>query len=360
MPSTLDIIVAFGGPDRTIKIAFTRNEPISILLNRIQDAQPNDGIPIIRHDIFINGVHIKDTTKSLAHYRVLGRTLTFRDVKASPPNQNTFSVKVMTPNGTLISLTCAAGMLVQDVKDMIQAQEGISIDNQTLLHGVRQIEDFRDLKFYGITEPSSLQLLMPLPASYPGIVFTDGLDGSFGPRKIQFSPNAPRGRVATPGLNVECQCACTATHNVIVQKGLGIFEVDNPKLTCPNCGQTDKITPIAFGFFRCQYRLHGLLRIGGRQNTTAWAEVTADDCYVLMLTAHENIACFRQLVIETTCVGQFDPCTACLHPLNFSETLPCGHRFHLGCKKQWEGVCPNCQYNVVLWSDAAPLTHPRV
>ncbi|KAK5805684.1 ubiquitin-related domain-containing protein, partial [Linnemannia elongata] len=75
---------------------------------------------------------------------------------------NTFSVKVTTPTGTVFSLTCATEMLVQEVKDMIQEKEGISVDKQTLFHGGRQIEDFRDLKFYGITEPSSLQLLMPL------------------------------------------------------------------------------------------------------------------------------------------------------------------------------------------------------
>lgn len=351
--NTLNVIAAFGGPDKIITVPFTKNEPISILLDRIQAAQPKDGIPIVRRDLFINGIHIKDTTKSLAHYRVLGRTLTFRDVKASSPSQNTFSVKVTTPTGTVFSLTCATEMLVQEVKDMIQAKEGISVDKQTLFHGGRQIEDFRDLKFYGITEPSSLQLLMPLPANHPGIMFTDGPEGNFGLRKIQVSPHAPRGRVASPGLNVECQCACTITHNVIVQKGLGVLEVDNPKLTCPNCGQTDKITPIGFGFFKCQYRLHGIVRIGGHQNTTDWIKVTKDDCYIILPTAHEIIAGFRQWLIETTCMDQSAACTACLHPLNLSETLNCGHQFHLGCKKQWGGVCPNCLYNQVLFSDAS-------
>ncbi|KAK3836669.1 MAG: ubiquitin-related domain-containing protein, partial [Linnemannia elongata] len=144
------------------------------------------------------GIHLEDA-RMLQFYGIsAGSSL---HVVLRRPYRNTFSVKVTTPVGTVISLTCVANMLVQDVKDMIQAQEGIFVDNQTLFHGVRQIEDFRDLKFYGITEPSSLRLLMPLPANHPGIVFTDGPDGSFGSRKIQLSPNAPRGRVASPGLN---------------------------------------------------------------------------------------------------------------------------------------------------------------
>ncbi|KAF8926610.1 hypothetical protein BGZ47_002623 [Haplosporangium gracile] len=313
MSHTLDFIIAFSGPKEFTKVSFKRDEPISALIERIKAAQWTDDIPIARHDLFINGIRLTDHTKTLGFYRIFGRTLTYRADK-----------------------------------------EGISADEQSLFHANRQLADFRDLKFYGLSEGSALQLVIPLPTNgtHPGIVFVDGMPNYHGLHKIRFSQDAPRGRVASTGVNVECQCEFTPTHRVIVQKGLGTFEITRTTLICPNYGQLDKIISISFGYLKCKYRFHALAAHEGRQLSTAWIKVTTDNCYDLVTDTMGQISIFRRWVIEAVGLNEWDPCTICLHPLALPVSLTCEHQFHPGCKKLWNGCCPNCEYNKYLITDA--------
>ncbi|KAF9143362.1 hypothetical protein BG015_000454 [Linnemannia schmuckeri] len=354
MSHTLDVITAYSDPKESTKVTFKKEEPISSLIERIKAAQCAQVIPITRHDLFINGTRLTDHTKTLGHYRILGRILTYRAVKASTQDQKKMSINITTPTGHIIPLTCYADTCIDKVKEMIQDKEGISADEQSLFHVNRQLADFRDLKFYGLSEGSSLQLVMPLPTNgaHPGIVFVDGMPDYHGLRKIRFSQGAPRGRVASTGVNVECLCKCTPTHRVIVQKGLGIFEITKTTLICPNCGQSDKITPISFGYLKCKYRFHALAAHEGRQLSTAWIKVATDNCYDLVPDTMGQISIFRRWVVEAVGLNEWDPCTICLHPLALPVTLACGHQFHPGCKKLWNGFCPNCEHNKCLITDA--------
>ncbi|KAF9130348.1 hypothetical protein BGX30_013554 [Mortierella sp. GBA39] len=348
MSTTLNIINANSGPDEAITVPYIHNEPIYALLKRIQATFFSNGsMSNTRGDLYLNGKRLKDRTKTLAHYRIFGRTLTYHVLSAQPNGRCPFSIQVITPTGKITPLICHPHTFVEDVKDMIQEKERVADDQQTITYAGMQLEDSRMLQFYGISAGSTLHVALPrsCTVTLPGILYLDNKVGThMGVRKIRFSQNASRGRVPNIGTNVECECKCTPGPIVIVQKGLGTFEITKATLTCPNCGKSDKIVPVAFGFLKCKYRYHGIQASDGAQFTSDWEEVHADDRYHLV-NADIKRAGWRRLVVESAGLHQYGPCTICLEPLRQCETLVCGHQFHSVCAKKWKGFCPNCQNN---------------
>ncbi|KAF9148484.1 hypothetical protein BG015_009780 [Linnemannia schmuckeri] len=354
-PATLAIINANSGPDEMITIPYKPHETISALLKRIQATFFTSGyLANSREDIFLNGQRLKDHTKTLAHYRIFGRILTYRALSARIQGPRPIPIQIITPTGKVIPLTCHPHSLVDDVKVLIQVKEKISEDQQTLTYAGMQLEDSCMLHFYGISAGSTLNLVLlrPCTMTLPGILYLDNKIGtSMGTRKIRFSRNASRGRVPHIGANVECECKCTPGPMVIVQKSLGTLDLATASLICPNCGKSDKVTPVAVGFLKCKYRYHGIQASDGAQFTSDWEEVHADDRYHLV-KADIKSAGWHRLVIETAGLRHYDPCTICLEPLRQCETLVCGHQFHSVCTKKWKGFCPNCQFNKHLITEA--------
>ncbi|KAF9123548.1 hypothetical protein BGW39_008889 [Mortierella sp. 14UC] len=202
-------------------------------------------------------------------------------------------------------------------------------------------EDSRTLADYHIKKDSNLHFVMLLRGggTLRGMVFSDVSDIS-NVRKIQFSKDAPPGRVATSGTNIECECECTPTHRVICRKPFGTLELSGESSTCPNCLQSENIVPATVGFLTCQCRFHGL-KSSGKQYTSNWRRVEAVDCYQQFIT-DKKIA-WRRLVIQSAPLDAYDECTICLEALRVFKTLACGHRFHAACIKNWRGSCPNCR-----------------
>ncbi|KAG0275678.1 hypothetical protein BGZ96_003695, partial [Linnemannia gamsii] len=332
MPALLEIIIANSGPSKAIYLPYKPHDPISFLLRHIQATFHNNGTRTTRQDLFLNGRRLKDHTKTLAYYRIYGRTLTYRAGSAPDQRPEQLSIYIANATGKIIPVTCYADTLVEEVKQLIEENEGISSEELALTYAGMHLEDSRALSYYHVNNGSTFHLVLPIPrnVALPGILFVDSLGTLVGDRKIKISRNASRGRIPTIGANIECECRCTPATRVICPKGIGAFEVAKTPFTCPNCGMSDDIIPVAVGFLKCKYRFHGIkLSNDGEQFTSDWKEVQGDDTYHL---AEADILgnYWRRVVIETAGLDQVDTCTVCLNPLVMYETKICGHRFHMG------------------------------
>ncbi|KAG0274080.1 hypothetical protein BGZ96_004537 [Linnemannia gamsii] len=346
--TTVDILIANSGSSDAIKVPYKLDEPISGLIKNIQAKLGIDSSSISNQALFINGRRLKDHTQTLAHYRIMGRVLTYRTLPAqTPENKCNISIIIVIPNGNAMPLTCHAETIVEDVKQLIQARLGIPSDLQRLKYEGFQPEDTRLLKYYGIAHGSTLHLTLSQPndaTTLPETVFLVDLGDTLGVRKAQLSTCAIQGRAASPGANVECKCKCTPAHRVICQKALGTLEIPKASFVCPNCNSSDNIFPVAVGFWKCKYRFHGIDAFRGSQITSEWKEVKGEDCYHLV-GANIDTNAWSRLVIETVSLIHGDTCTICVQPSQMLNLLKCGHRFHIGCMMKWKSCCPNCLLN---------------
>ncbi|KAF9148488.1 hypothetical protein BG015_009784 [Linnemannia schmuckeri] len=338
MAATLDIIIAKSGPNDTINVRYKPDEPILFLLKRIHAILGTDDTSILRQDLFLNGMELKDHNRTMDYYSVFGHALTYRATLRPVRGQGEIDIYIKThwQSRHIVLPSGCDNPCSQDPE-------------QRLLLADKQLEDERTLVSYGIKQGTTLRLILRLRGggTLPGIVFADVSD-AFGIRKIRFSHDAPPGRIATAGINVECECKCTPTHRVICKKNFSTLEISRAMLICPNCGKSEDIKPITVGFMECKYRFHGI-KASGEQYTSDWSDVTADDYYHLFNP--DNKIHWRRLVIESAGLNHYDECAICLEKLQLTKALDCGHRFHPACFKQWKGTCPSCHYNkhLITW-----------
>ncbi|TFK70051.1 hypothetical protein BDN72DRAFT_839485 [Pluteus cervinus] len=96
--------------------------------------------------------------------RALGPTIRLR---ASPRLWLGGTLRVQTWTGKTITLTCEDSTTVDEVKDMVEAMEGIPPREQRLIYGGQQIHD-GTLNDYGVQEGDTLYLLQSLMGGGPG------------------------------------------------------------------------------------------------------------------------------------------------------------------------------------------------
>ncbi|KAG0361826.1 hypothetical protein BGX24_005268, partial [Mortierella sp. AD032] len=345
MSARLDVIVA-DSETRTVNVPYKDTEPVFFVLERIRSQLGTKTEDLKRQDLYINGKRILDQEKSMGHYRIFGRTLTYR---ALTDKDITLQIKCLT--GVTRTMVCQPTLTGKDLKNLYWQQYDIPFGMARFIYEGKEVWDDSILHEMGIRADCTLHVVLRLRGggNLPGIVFSDVSDTS-NVRKVQFSQNAPRGRFAAPGTNVECNCACTPTHKIICTKSYSTLELSESTFECPNCNRTDAIVPVTVGFMQCKYRFHGIKETG-EQYSSDWVEVNQRDCYQLF--SSDNTTAWRRLVIESVDLRECDECTICLEKLQSFSTLECGHKFHDGCTNGWTGPCPNCRFNQHLTTGRA-------
>ncbi|KAK5805596.1 hypothetical protein F5H01DRAFT_354017 [Linnemannia elongata] len=345
MAATLDVIIA-DKPGQHVTVPYKDTQPIFFLLERIRSQLGTKEEDIGRQDLYINGRRLEDLQQTIAYYRIFGRTLTYKD---RPKNNIVVTIKKL--SGASVTMEVHSSMRVSEFKEMFHRKERIPVDQCRFIFAGKQLEDQLQLCEYNIQKDCVIHLVLRLRGGgmAPGLVFSDVSDTS-NVRKVQFSMTAPPGRVAAPGTNVECKCACTPSHHVICIKQFGVLELSEESFICPNCYKSHKISPVTVGFMKCRYRFHGI-KATGEQYTSDWKDVTDDDCYQLFNP--DKSTTWRRLMIESTNASDCDECSICLERLRTFDTLGCGHKFHSNCISAWSGSCPNCRFNQHLTTGRA-------
>lgn len=72
--------------------------------------------------------------------------------------------------GRTFVVTCVSSDTILDVKQKVQAQEGIPIDQQKLTFAANQLVDDRTLSYYNIQNQSTLDILLKLRGGKPVIL----------------------------------------------------------------------------------------------------------------------------------------------------------------------------------------------
>ncbi|KAG0314272.1 hypothetical protein BGZ97_009446 [Linnemannia gamsii] len=323
MTANLDVIIANNRDGQTVNVPYKDTEPVFYVLERIRSQIGINQEDIKRQDLYINGKRIQDYQKSMDYYRIFGNTLTYR---ALPDKDITLQVKCL--DGQTRPIVCQSSITFQEFKHLYWQRYGVPPHMARFIFQNRELRDGSLLHEFGIQDDCTLHLVVRLRgggAVYPGMVFSD-VSNSSNVRKVQFSMNAPEGRYADVGTNVECECACTPTHQVICIKNLGLLELTESTFECPNC----------------------------EQFSSDWVDVTERDCYQLFDAGDTTV--WRRLVIESADLNCKSECTICLDRLVTFDTLACGHSFHTNCISAWNGSCPNCRFNQHLVTGRAADT----
>ncbi|KAF9092230.1 hypothetical protein BGX29_010562 [Mortierella sp. GBA35] len=314
----LDILIA-NTPGKSITLPYTNDEPLSLLLDRISSHLGENRSLLHSRELYINGLRLSkghsdhQQQESLSTHRILGNTLTYR----SRLRQD-LTVFIKTLYNKSFTFVCQPHHTLDDLKEMMYRADGLLPEMQARLRG---------------------------GGSVPGVLFADVSDTN-NIKKVNFSNEAPPGRVAVPGTNIECRCACTPSYLVISRFGFGITEVSKGQYLCPRCYKADRTVPVTVGFTECKYRFHGLKSSSGEQFTSEWTTVLDEDCYQRLDPGNQTS--WSRLVIESMALKGEEGCVICLEELlGGPEEVQeeCGHRLHKECVKRWSGPCPHCRFN---------------
>ncbi|KAI5166182.1 ubiquitin-like protein Nedd8 [Nematocida sp. ERTm5] len=71
-------------------------------------------------------------------------------------------IKIKTLEGTEVQLEVDKAMKVKQVKELLQEKEAISIEQQRLIYGGKQLVDANTLETYGIQNNDVLHLVLAL------------------------------------------------------------------------------------------------------------------------------------------------------------------------------------------------------
>ncbi|KAG0068948.1 hypothetical protein BGZ89_003793 [Linnemannia elongata] len=348
-PKTIEVNLA-NKPGECVSVLYTADEPIYNIIQRIAMELQETKANYNYQELYLEGFHLEYPHLPLAHYRVLGGTLTYQSIK-----KGDMSIFVKSLSGSKSHcISCNPSDTILDIKKILVKREGIPLAQQLLWHRSSSItDDDATLESSGIRGMSTLTIStrvrgglgasLSLPIQFADVSSRDNV------KNIKLATYAPPGRVVYPGTNFEAYCSCTPKYRVISPVHFGTIEISQEKVRCPNCESSHRTVPVSVGFRMCKYRFHGL-KADSTQFSTNWSNTVKSNDYQLF-DPKKQIG-WTRLVIESAPLDGEDDCPLCLQRMDEYdevETLECGHRFHEYCQTlRKSDTCSSCDFQHVL------------
>ena len=158
---------------------------------------------------------------------------------ATYPIMRHIQINIVTLQGDVYHFFIVDTLSVEELKEIIQNEQGILIDEQRLILEGSQLNDSQLLKDYDIRDGSTIHLVLRLRGGGFAESFTfNGLNNQV---KVQFSDKAPSWRIVKQGISWIGNCnnsTCPIFRKeVISNSGFGVFEVTTKirACLCPMC-----------------------------------------------------------------------------------------------------------------------------
>jgi hypothetical protein len=215
-----------------------------------------------------------------------------------------FKITIRAKGSTRFNLIVTKTMTVEQLKDMIQREQGYN-KNSYFLSFKKPLQDlYKTLEYYGIIKSVTIQMIEPFRGGGPGGFGVEMADVSNeeGLVKRNYGKAQPWNYITT-GLNLTGKCEnsnCKAYgKEVDCEIGLGTFDLvgDCDQAKCPMC--KEEITVTTCTFCKCEYKLEGKkkTKAGTTLVDTPWKKVEKD--YEYYDPQQSGIVTWLKLIIHT-------------------------------------------------------------
>ncbi len=279
-----------------------------------------------------------------------------------------FVTVVENQSGKRIHMPYVDNMSVEMLKLLIEAKEGIPMDQQRIIFAGKLLSHCSLLMDNNIRSGDTVHLVLRLcGGGGSGRPFVDVTKNRM--KKMHWSKTAPDWRTAEPGLSLEGSCEnkkCPAFKKMVIMN-FGYTNVDligNPmtltQCKCPVCWSN--VTPLVPAFNNCFYRIAARKTGSTTLFQKPWSR--CDDFYYTydLDKCGQATFCHIQIFVRPLEMDEEKgnspvpyKCAICFDTLEKSYDLPCdkicklpncNHYFHKSCAKEWAergGNCPCCR-----------------
>ena len=323
-------------------------------------------IPYARTILYFNGARFDPTEKIGKICTELSADISVRN-EDPPPGQKSFCVSLHSLTGKIIHIEAFADEYVADFKSRVTAVNGTPQNQMRLIFSGKQLEDERLMNEYGICAESRIHLVHRLRGGGSGrCMFPDVSDENTAV-VCQWSAEAPRWRMAEPGLCIEGICTnsdCKAFNKQVIWNArFGAVDIGTSQFKCPMCYKSVETATCAFN--NCAYRICGKKTDGSEEISTNF-QVVRDE-YKRFDESHgkigwDHLMIMTRHIFEQTKVANGKVCAICLNPVNDGVSTPCEHVFHRECIGAWVEInpsCPNCRAALGQLDDEKAKKHRK-
>ncbi|KAA6404307.1 MAG: hypothetical protein EZS28_000169 [Streblomastix strix] len=371
--------------EKRIQVRVKGKDTIKRLMIEIQG---REGIFANEQRLSFGGIQL-DELKTLEDYNIqTGSTvelqiestqITNNQQKQEQQSKDNIQIFVKLISGKTITFNVSLNDSIEDVKQMIQRNEKMPINEYRLSIGGRQLEDGHKLQEYDIHQFSTIDLQLRLLGGQPPKLLMN-LEQSNEMTQLNWKNGGPRWRAAASGLSVEGRCnneSCIANGKLVIYiAGYCDFDMLKSEAFCPMCKQS--IIPVTPGFSQCLWRIM-YKKKSGKVTKLPWLKTASE--YKTFRQEESGGVEYDRLVInarelapakktspkeeqpeqqqqkpsdEDIVVHIVADCGLCMKSMVATDenvvVLKCGHFFHALCAQVWidrKLPCPHCDQPMI-------------